>query len=517
MLQPTKKQQTAKTTSIPAPVKGLNARDAIASMPPDFAITLDNMFCTPTTVDIRSGSSNWVTGLTGFVETICHYVSSTQGNLIAAANKEIFDVTTSGTVGSAKVSSLTNNRWQTTNFATPGGNFLYMVNGSDNPVLYDGTTYNRVAQSGGTHNITGVDPSTFIHVNAFQSRLWFIPVNSMTAWYLPTSSIAGAASPFPLGSIFQMGGYLMAMATWTIDNVNGIQDYAVFISSEGEVAIYQGYDPDFAATFSLVGLFVIGRPVGRRCFTKIASDNAIICSDGLVAFSKELTTDRDQSQAFTYNIQTLFNTDVSEFRSNFGWQVVYYPAGNKLMVNVPTDEDNTSYQYVMNTITGAWSTWNKENPGYNAVCWDVFEDVLYFGGNGAVVVADTGMDDNGSGIIWDIQPAYSYFGELGQEKYFTLVRPIILSSDKINLSYVLCTDYNSIVPPAPSLSTGTGSAWDTSPWDISPWGGNPVLNRNWLGMGGIGYAASLRIKGQTIGISASIQSIDYVYEAGGVL
>jgi hypothetical protein len=512
MLAQTKKQQTAKTTSIPAPTKGLNARDAIASMPPDFALVLDNMFCTPTSVVVRDGSADWVTGITGWVETVAHYRSPTKGVLIAAANNKIYDVTATGAVGAAKISGLTNNRWQWVNFATPGGNFIQMVNGADALVQYDGTTWSQV-----TSAITGLTTSTIIQINVFGSRIWYVPVNSLSVYYLPVNSIAGAATAFPLGSIFQMGGYIMAMATWTIDNVNGVQNYAVFVTSEGEVAIYQGFDPDFAATFTLVGLFVIGRPVGRRCFTKIASDNAVICSDGLVSFSKELTTDRDQSEAFSYNIQNLFNADIDAYRNNFGWQPVYFPAGNKLLVNVPATENSVQYQYVMNTITGAWSTWNKMNVGFSAACWDVFEDVLYFGANGAVVVADTMADDNGIAIIWDIQPAYSYFGDLGQEKYFTLVRPIILSSDKVNLSYILCVDYNSLIPVTPPLSSGTGAAWDTSPWDITSWGGNTTLNKNWLGIGGLGYAASLRMKGQTKGISASLQSIDYVYEAGGVL
>lgn len=308
----------------------------------------------------------------------------------------------------------------------------------------------------------------------------------------------------------------MAMATWTIDNTNGVQDYAVFITSEGEVAIYQGFDPSFAATFTLAGMFVAGRPVGRRCFTKIASDNALICSDGLVSFSKELTTDRDKSQAFSYNIQSLINDDITTYFNNFGWQPVYFPAGNKLILNVPATENSVQYQYVMNTITGAWSTWNKLNSGYNAACWDVFEDIIYYGANGAVVVGDTGMDDNSAGITFDIQPAYSYFEALGQEKYFTLVRPIFLTSSPVTLSYNLCIDYNSVAPASPSLSSTLGSPWG-SPWNTTPWTTVSVLNKNWLGMGGIGYAASLRIKGQTKGISGSLQSIDYVYEPGGVL
>lgn len=31
----------------------------------------------------------------------------------------------------------------------------------------------------------------------------------------------------------------MAMANWTIDNASGVDDYAAFITSEGEVALYR--------------------------------------------------------------------------------------------------------------------------------------------------------------------------------------------------------------------------------------------------------------------------------------
>lgn len=512
MLQQTSKKQIVKTTSVPAPVKGLNARDAIASMPPDFALVLDNMFCTPTSVDSRNGSTNWVTGITGWVETLAHYRSPTAQVLVAAANNAIYDVTSSGAVGSAKLSSFTNNRWQWTNFATPGGNYLHMVNGADALVQYDGTTWSKV-----TSAITGVSTANLIHVNAFQSRLWYVEKNSLHAWYLPLNSIAGAATLFDLSSLMVLGGYLMAMMTWTVDNTNGIQDYAVFLSSEGEVLIYQGYDPSFASTFTLVGRFVIGRPVGRRCFVKMGSDNVIICADGIISLAKELTTDRNLSQAFSYNIINLINNDVASYMANFGWQPVYYPLGNKLIINVPQTENSRQYQYIMNTITGAWSTWNFENNAFNAACWDILEDVLYFGTNGAVVVADTGSSDNNTAITWDVKPSFNYFGELGQQKYFTYVRPIIASTDIVKLSYILDTDYNDTRPAAPALSTGSGSPWDSSPWDITPWGGTPTLNKDWLAVGGIGYAAALRVSGSTNGMKASLQSIDYVYEPGGVL
>lgn len=514
--RPTRKQ-VVKTTSLPAPVKGLNARDALASMPPDFALVLDNINCTPTSVDSRDGSVDWVNGITGWVETIMHYSSPTTGKLFAAANNCIYDVTATGAVGAPSVSGLASNRWQWTNFANVGGSFLVAVNGSDNLRLYDGSTWSAITGISSPIAITGVNTADLIHTNAFKNRIWFVEKNSLSMWYLPLQSIGGAASEFDLSSIFQLGGYLMAMMTWTIDNVNGIDDYAVFITSEGEVAMYQGYDPAFSSTFTLVGLFRTGRPIGRRCFVKMGSDNVLICADGVITLSKELTTDRNQSSGLSYNIQALINDDILAYKNNFGWQPVYYPLGNKLIINVPQTEDQIQYQYVMNTITGAWSSWNKENNGFNATCWDVFEDVLYFGAQGAVVVADSGTNDNGAAIRWDIKPAFSYFEGLGTQKYFTYVRPIFSADSRVQLSYVLCTDYNDVVPSTPPLSTSTQAVWDISPWDTTLWGGTPLITKDWLSVGGIGYAAALRIAGNTSGMTVSLQSIDYVYELGGIL
>lgn len=519
MIARTKKQQTAKTTSIPAPIKGLNAKDAIAQMEPTYALVLDNWDCKPSTVDTRNGSSNWATGLGAWVETIAHYSGGATQKLFGAASTHVYDVTSTGAVGAAVVSSMTNARYQWTNFATAGGTYLYMVNGTDKPLLYDGSAWVKI-DGISTPAITGVTTTSLITVNAFKSRLYFIEKNTLHVWFLPLQSIAGAASQFDLSSIFTKGGYLMSMMTWTIDSTNGIDDYAVFITTEGQCAVYQGYDPTFASTWNLVGVFNMGRPIGRRCFAKMGSDVVVLCADGVALLSKELTTDRSQSATVSYNILDMINNDVQAYSANFGWQPVYYPFGNKLIINVPVVENNTQYQYVMNTITGAWSTWGKENSALNAACWDTFQDALYYGGNGVVVKADlTGtLADNGASIISDMKPAFSYFGDLGQSKLFTMVRPIFLSTDPITPSYALCLDYADQVPSTPANAVGTGSPWDTSPWDITSWGASGFeVNKKWLTVGGIGYAASLRMATQVNGVKASLQSIDYVYEAGGVL
>jgi len=53
------KRFTANTASITAPIGGWNARDSIAQMPPTDAVTLTNMYPTPTDVTLRRGYSRY--------------------------------------------------------------------------------------------------------------------------------------------------------------------------------------------------------------------------------------------------------------------------------------------------------------------------------------------------------------------------------------------------------------------------------------------------------------------------
>ena len=57
--------------------------------------------------------------------------------------RPIYDVSSSGAVGAAAVSGLTNARHQHTMFATSGGQFLVICNGADGVRTYDGTVVGR--------------------------------------------------------------------------------------------------------------------------------------------------------------------------------------------------------------------------------------------------------------------------------------------------------------------------------------------------------------------------------------
>lgn len=494
--------------SITAPVGGVNARDAVASMPPTDCISAVNWFGTPSYISFRNGDQIWASGLPGTCETVMAYNGLTSRKLFAASSGAIYDITSQGAVGAALVTGTTNSRLQHAMFNAGGGNMLLWANGQHQPMYYDGTNWANTTISG-----SGLTASNLITVTVFKQRVWCIEQNSMNVWYSNVSAFQGVFTQYPLGALFKKGGTLMQMATWTIDNVSGIDDYAAFITTEGEVAIYQGYDPSQLATWSLVGIFNIGRPIGRRCYTKYASDILVITADGLTPLSKAMLTDRTQEDAqLTYKILNAINQDVQSFNANFGWQVIDYPLGNKLILNVP-ESSTVTHQWTMNSVAKSW--WKFT--GWNAACWELQQDALYFGTAGKVYLADVGQSDAGLPISVDCKPAFT--PSRGKLLNFMMARPVFQASAILAPKITLNIDYQDVVNPAPTLVNGSTSPWDTSPWDVTPWGGlDPsVPYRQWQGVSGLGYVASARISLQVANVIGQWYSTDFLIEEGGPL
>ena len=501
--------------SIAAPVGGWNARDAVASMPETDAVQMDDMFPNTTDVMLRKGYSRFATGITGTVETLAVYNSATANKMFAGTSSAIYDVSVSGAVGAAVVSAgITNARWQHVNFGVPGGNqWLYLVNGVDKPLLYNGTSWTAV-DSASTPAITGVATTSLIGVNVFKRRIWFVERNSTKAWYLPTDSIGGAAASVDFGPLFTKGGYLMAMGTWTLDAGQGLDDHAVFISSTGQIAVYKGTDPSSASTWSLVGVYEVGSPIGRRCFIKYGGDLLVITRDGVLPLSKALLSSRLNARiAVTDKIQSAMAESVMTYGGTFGWELIQYPNASMLLLNIPVSPA-LKYQYVMNTITGAWCRFT----GWNASCWALYNDEIYFGTDSGVNKAWDTHADNGANITGDVIPAFSYFGNRAQSKRWTMARPILAADGTPSLLLGLNTDFETTTPiGVPTLANSTAALWDSAVWDTGLWGGGLQIQKNWQTVFGLGYSASLHMKITSKYYNVRWQATDYVYEPGAVL
>ena len=498
--------------TLPAPVEGWDTREALADMPEKRAVILDNWFPTTDKLTIRPGYASYATGLGAPVETLIEYTPLTgSGQLFGCAGGNIFNATSSGAVGAAAVSGLTNARWQYVNFGTPGGQFVVCVNGADAPLNYNGTTWAT------SPAITGPTAANLVWINAHQRRLWFGERDSLTAWYLPVNSIGGAATSFSLAGLATRGGYIIAMGTWSRDGGDGQDDVAVFLTSEGQAIVYQGTDPASVATWGLAGVFDIGKPIGRRCFRKAGADLLIVTDGGVVPCSQILSTDKSQTErvALTQQINKAFNDYVRDYGSLFGWEPFIYPRRTMLLFNVPISS-TAAYQIAFNTITRAPCRFT----GIPALCWGLRNNDAYFGSsNGVVYKFDGGVtSDAGTNIATDALQAFSYFGSTGNSKAFKLARPIFEANGTPAIAVEMNTDFR-VIPPSsvPTSLGGTGGLWDTALWDVDTWGGDADIYDGWLGVRGIGRSGALRIRTASTSLTAGWIATDFIFTPGGQL
>jgi hypothetical protein len=591
MLLSQPKKFSAKTASVPAPIGGWNGRDSLAQMASTDAVQMVNWYPTPTDVTMRKGYTKSSTGITGAVNTLMNYPTTSGYKLFAAANSKIYDATSSS--ATQVFSSLSSDKLQYVNMTNTSGSYLIACNGADPVTIYDGTrwftvattttaqtissitrggtgnltatvttasahglvTNNRVTISGATPTefngtyvitvtgtttftytmavapsgnasvvgiyttigITGVNSNTFINVNLFKNRLYFTQKDTLACWYLDVNAIGGTANPLYFGSIARNGGYLQAMGTWTLDAGQGADDYAVFVTSMGETIVYNGTDPTSATTWALKGVWQLGQTFNRKCFFKWSGDLLLLTQDGLVPLASALQSSRlDPRVNLTDKIYYPISQACTNYFSNFGWQIQYFASENMLILNIPVSSGME--QYVMHTITKSWARFT----GIQAYCWEVSGDnTMHFGGDGFVGNFYTASSDAGSNITAAVQQAYSYFDTPGQNKRFTMVRPILQSDG--GTPSVLCglsVDFQPIDNTGAisfNPSSQTVGIWDSAKWDANNWGGGLITTRIWQGVTGIGFAGSINLTAVAQGIELHWASTDYVFEAGGVL
>jgi hypothetical protein len=471
----------------PAPYDGWNARGNLANMKPTEAIQMDNVFPGVQTVNLRDGCIDWKTGAPANIHSLLPYSGITSAKLFAATNAGIYDVTASGAFGAA-VKVCTNGYWKSVMMATAGGNFLWAINGVDSAIMFDGAAWTNPV-------ITGITTSSLIYPTVHKKRIWAIQKNSMSIWYLGVESIAGAMTEFPVGSLFKKGGVLVAIGAWTLDGGSGLDDYFVIVTSNGEIAVYQGTDPNSSATWSLVGVFDVAAPVGDKPLIDYGGDLLYLSTIGLLPLSKlTQSTIIDRSSNISFKIDGAFIDAASEYANNLGWQMLLHKSVNLLLVNVPVTTDSLSYQFVMNTVTKAWCRFTN----WNAACWAEFGGDIYFAGGTKVSKAWTGASDAGQPIIGQVAQAYARLGS-GIQKKVELARPNFGFTGSAQIQMNFDVDFKNFAGD-PTIFTYTptaaGAIWDAGLWDTGIWdAGVSIFEPKWTTIpGDLGYMHSLQLQ-----------------------
>jgi hypothetical protein len=488
---------TALRSNVPAPTGGLNTRDSESAMEPTDAVIMENWFPDQGSVSTRKGYTVYATGLTSNVETLIEYNANTIRKFICANSSEINDVSTPASIVNLGT-GFSNARWQWANFNA----YVLMVNGADTPQTFDGTTLAASTISGSGLTVTQLDG-----INVHKNRVYVWSSNAQDVWYGATNAIGGTFTKFQLSRVAPFGGNLISMMTWNLDGGAGVDDYAVFLMSSGDVLLYQGSDP---ASWSLLGTYKIGRPIAIRGAKKVAGDIVMITDQDFVFFSEVFKNDGAVTQRGKLSGAAI--KAVNAYASNYGWEVALYPKGGWLLLNVPVATNSTYHQYVINTITGAATKFT----GMNARTWGLYNNNLYFGGDGKIYKADDGYDDNNEFIACDVQAAYSNLGS-PQEKTINAFRNTLKADGTVSINSIVNFDYGKAQSTQNLSSTATGSFWDTSFWDVALWSPEGVTRNSLVYSSGQGVDVGMRLKTSLKGQQVQWYRTDYSVTVSNIL
>jgi len=551
-------REIGKIAPFAVPSKGMNVRDALALMDPSYAISLINVLPEQYGLQTRKGYVQWATDLTGggaVYSLMVYYPAdatpisllssrrlhavpgmfasprtspeSFGGKVFAAQGTDVFDVTAGGD-GPWTADPDINSPgpfWTSQMFQNEAGSYLVACNNEGGYRYYDGTQWNVVTAGATPGQINGCDPDLFCYVVEWKRRLWFIEKNTTRAWYLPVDEITGTVSMFDFGPELAHGGELAAIANWTVDGGAGIDDHLVAVGRQGSVVIYQGTDPDTAATFQKKGTWQVGPlPAGRRVLTMHGGDVHILSQFGVVPVSKLLRVGGvEDSQIYvTALIDPLISRLMQDYSQQTGWQLVNIPKEQLGLIGVPYASallggDFLSLKYT----TGGWSILRDTT----YTCFANVDAIVYAGTqDGNVVLAFNGPLDNaeegvaaGTPIRCEVMPAYQTIGTPGHMKRVLLFRPTFLATLSPEVSFAMAYNFGVpgevLTPITPDMGS---SVWDEDYWDSALWVGTQQPLSEWLGAVGEGFAATPQLA-YLCGGSTILTTMELWTDEGGVL
>lgn len=516
MPKPVNRSAKSRDFILPAPIGGLNKRDSLGAMSPHYAIEMDNYIPLDSKIALRPGYNlHYKLGepKTG-VKTLVSYNKPLQNRLIALYAGKAYNVSSQANVSVYDVEFI-ESRCQTVEYR----NYLFFMNGIDVPKVFyiDDEGVEHFTDWGFSGD--NLQPARIIAGAVSHEYLWFVEKNSLKAWHTDQAgTISGTISAFDLSQVAKRGGELIAVANWTVDGGIGLDDYTVFLTSEGEVLVYAGYNPNDAGNWSLKGAYQMSRPMGYQCTMQYQGDIVIISEDGYIPLSKALAAANSGQSAiaFSDNIRGLVLERTANNKDKDGWQGIIYNKRGYGIFNVPVSQQYE--QHVINVNTGAWCRFTN----IRALCWCLFEDRLYFGSDDSVYLFDNAYSDNGIQIEGRVEQAYTNLGT-DQLKKVQLLNPRTRASTKFALVIYTNVDFDERdVNYYSNIGTIGQTKWNSALWSSSE---NPIgtkwstlrtskISSQWIANNATGFKISIVFKTKTKGNAIEWFDTGVRYEIG---
>jgi hypothetical protein len=536
MRRPRRSAQRQNTQSdfLPAPMRGVNAVVGLASMTPMDAVMSFNMIPAGDGLRVRTGYREWVTDIPGGeVRTLIplrgEVSDFTDDKLFAVTEDGIYDCSQSTDAPPEVVEFVEPvgpAGWgQYTQYTTIGGRFLLYTDEEFGYYVYDivDDTWEKIVEGSASTAIDGTDPSRFVSVLSWKSRLWFVERNSTRAWYLPAGQILGTVTQFDFGSRFTRGGHLVNLYSFSTDGGDGIDDYLVALSSTGDVVVFQGIDPDDASSFQMVGIWNIGDlPEGRRIGAAFGGELYLLSVFGVLPLSALLAGRdiADEEIYITRQITPVINRDMRNLWRQRGWEMTTFPSDNLFIVGSPLAVGQEPRQYVQNLVTRGWGFY-RNVPYITGAVW---QRNFYFGTSDGRVMLHTGGLDNvsrdgevSSNIEWAVLTSYQGGEMPSYNKRVQIIRPTFTSSLKPAYATAARYDFDMgpILETPPTIGLGD-DRWDFAIWDLNVWGGGQQVADRRIGALGMGRHVAVWIRGNSA-VETTLIGFDIMYDVGGLL
>ena len=366
--------------------------------------------------------------------------------------------------------------------------------------------------------VTGVAMSSLSYLASHNSRVWAVEKNSTNAWYLDVESIGGAATKFPLGGIFKRGGSLLFIAEWSQDEGSGLSASLAFFSTEGEVAVYAGTDPDTAATWALRGVYRIGLPLGKDAWIRAGGDLIIATDIGMIPLSQAIVKDVAALtlSAISNPIENEWSKAVAG-RTSRDWVCELWPTKQMLLVAFPPGDNDQAGMFVANVLTGAWAFFTA----WDGTFLQLFEDRIFWGTDaGLVVEAEVTGADQGLTYVAVCLPLFDDCKSPAAMKQMTLARATYRATVEAVPQMSAQYDFNVVLPTAPSAAGNAGtSIWGAGVWGSAVWS-EPSEKQTfggWQSVNGAGYAIAPALQitsGNLAPPEIELVRIDAIYEIG---
>lgn len=475
MKHPQQSQHHATPYTWAAPHRGWVESDNPIVAQPGGASVLENFVPTQTGIRMRGGS-HAVSNVGSPILSLIPYDDGVTRKLFAVTAAGIRDASVlDGSEASTVVSGFSGGEVVSTQFTTLGDTYLYVVNGTSTPRLFNGSEWQEVTAASTPISIAGTGSDRFSYVWAYQSRLFFVVANSMRIWVLPVGQVGGAVAPantseppiidLSLAGVFTKGGRILFGSSWSSDSGSGFGDRCVIVTDMGEVAVFEGIDPGDPNNWRKVGQYEISPPLGPNAHVRVGGDVLIATRTGLIPMSGVASKDPLLLDTIAISRPIAKSWAQEAAGSATRWSVRRWDtAGAVLVMNA-------------NARDGAWGAHAETGAWFKITGWDIqaaamHRGRLYFGGaDGFVRQGDTTGRDDGRPIIARYRGLLEQAPRPGM-KVAKLARATFLTGGKMRFGLRFVTKDSAVWPAAPLPWAPVElplDVWDRGRWDNMQW------------------------------------------------